>query len=169
MVIVVCTGNICRSAMAEVVLRERFAAAGLGDEVTVCSRGVSDEEAGNPIDRRARAVLLAHGYPDGDGHVARQVTADELGRSDLVLAMTANHARVLRRMEERSAARPPVVLYRQLDPAAPQVSDPADEHRLDIDDPWYGGPREFEVCLAQVEAGADGVVERVRELLRERA
>ncbi len=164
----VCTGNICRSAMAEVVLRERLAAAGLGEEVTVCSRGVSDEEAGNRIDRRARAVLLAHGYPGGEGHVARQVTADELDRCDLVLAMTAGHARVLRRMAGRSGAQPPVVMYRRLDPAAPQVGE-HDEQRLDIDDPWYGGPRDFEVCLAQVEAGADGVVARVKEMLHERA
>lgn len=164
----VCTGNICRSAMAEVVLRERFAAAGLGEEVTVCSRGVSDEEAGHRIDRRARAVLEAHGYPGGDGHVARQVTADELARCDLVLAMTAGHAQVLRRTAQRAGTDVPVVLYRRFDPAAPQVGE-RDEHRLDIDDPWYGGPRDFEVCLAQVEAGADGVVARVREILRDRA
>lgn len=150
--------------MAEVVLRERFAAAGLADEVTVCSRGVSDEEAGNPVDRRARAVLRAHGYPEGDGHVARQVTADELARCDLVLAMTAGHARVLRRIAERAGVDPPVVLYRRFDPAAPQAGE-RDEYRLDLEDPWYGGPREFEVCLAQVEAGADGVVARVREML----
>lgn len=150
--------------MAEVVLRGRFAAAGLGDEVTVCSRGVSDEEAGNRIDRRARAVLLAHGYPGGDGHVARQVTADELERCDLVLAMTAGHAEVLRRMSERAGTDVPVMLYRRFDPTALQVGE-RDEYRLDIDDPWYGGPREFEVCLAQVEAGADGVVTRVREML----
>ena len=56
-VMVVCTGNICRSPMAEIVLRERFAAAGLADQVVVDSTGISDEERGNPLDRRARAVL----------------------------------------------------------------------------------------------------------------
>jgi len=146
--------------MAEVVLRERFDAAGLGEQVSVCSRGVSDEERGNPVDRRARAVLVAHGYPGGDGHTARQVTAAELDQCDLVLAMTAAHARVVRRM----AGDAPVVMYRRFDPAAPQCGD-RDDPRLDIDDPWYGGPRDFEVCLAQVEAGADEVVAHVRELL----
>jgi protein-tyrosine phosphatase len=153
--------------MAEVVLRERFADAGLAQDVTVCSRGVSDEEAGHRIDRRARAVLRAHGYPGGDDHVARQVTAAELGRCALVLAMTASHARVVRRIAERAGASPPVVLYRRFDPAAPQVGE-HDEHWLDIDDPWYGGPHEFEACLAQVEAGADGVVARVRDMLDDR-
>ena len=94
-VMVVCTGNICRSPMAEIVLRERFAAAGLADQVVVDSTGISDEEHGNPVDRRARAVLVAHGYPAGDGHRARQVAADD--RRDLVLAMTNAHARALRR------------------------------------------------------------------------
>ena len=62
-VIMVCTGNICRSAMAEVVLRDRLAAAGSHmrepDGVVVTSAGVSDEEHGNPIDSRARRVLAS--------------------------------------------------------------------------------------------------------------
>ena len=49
----VCMGNICRSPMAEVVLRDRLASAGLSDRVVVDSAGISDEEHGNPVDRRA--------------------------------------------------------------------------------------------------------------------
>jgi len=143
---VVCTGNICRSPMAEIVLRERFAAAGLADQVVVDSTGISDEERDNPVDRRARAVLERHGYPTGDGHRARQVEPGD--QRDLVLAMTNAHARALRRL----GAEP--VLFRTFDPDA--VGD------LDVADPWYGGPRDFEDCLAQIEAAADGVVEHVR-------
>ena len=146
---VVCTGNICRSPMAEIVLRERFADAGLADQVVVDSTGVSDEEHGNPIDRRARAVLVRHGYPAGDGHRARQVAADD--QRDLVLAMTNAHARALRRLG------PEPVLFRSFDPDA--VGD------LDVADPWYGGPGDFEVCLTQIEAAADGIVEHVRTAL----
>lgn len=160
-VMTVCTGNICRSPMAEVVLRERLAAAGLADQVVVDSAGVSDEEHGNPVDRRARRVLVEHGYPAGDGHRAHRVTAAELASRDLVLAMTAGHARALRRLDPDAH----VVLYRRFDPAAPRVDDLRDEHRLDIDDPWYGGPAEFEECLAQIEAGADGVVAAIRAAL----
>ena len=58
-VMTVCTGNICRSPMAEIVLRQRLEAAGLADEVVVDSSGVSDEEHGHPVDRRARSVLAA--------------------------------------------------------------------------------------------------------------
>ncbi len=160
-VMTVCTGNICRSPMAEVVLRARFAAAGLADEVVVDSAGVSDEEWGNPIDPRARRVLRAHGYEGGDGHRARQVEAAELRHRDLVLPMTALHARALRQLDPDA----PVVMLRRFDPAAPPAAGPGGERRLDIADPWFGGPTDFERCLVQIEAAADGVVAHVREAL----
>lgn len=198
-VMTVCTGNICRSPMAEVVLRERFEAAGLGGLVVVDSSGVSDEEYGNPVDRRARAVLAAHGYPTGDGHRARQVTPADLASRDLVLAMTAQHARRLRALapghvaatavggggaSDSAAGSVPggasdpaagrttgtasgIRMYRSFDPSAPVVLPGGSEQVLDVEDPWYGGHDDFETCLAQVEAAADGVVAFVRaELAR---
>jgi protein-tyrosine phosphatase len=163
-VMTVCTGNICRSPMAEVVLRDRLEAAGLGDLVAVDSTGVSDEEHGNPLDRRARTALAARGYPVPE-RAARQVRAEDLVRHDLVLAMTAAHARALRRIAASTgdpALADRVVLFRTFDPAAPRVQDPGDEHLLDVDDPWYGGPENFEACLDEIEAAADGVVDTVR-------
>jgi protein-tyrosine phosphatase len=167
-VMTVCTGNICRSPMAEIVLRDRFAAAGLGDRVVVDSSGISDEEHGNPIDPRAEAVLQAHGYLVDDGHRAHRITPSELASRDLVLPMTAQHARALRRLAAGSpdAAVDQVVLLRRFDPAAPVVAPGEPEHVLDIDDPWYGGMREFELALAQIEAAADGVLAHVRSRLR---
>ena len=61
-VMTVCTGNICRSPMAEIILRTEFERRGLADKVNVESSGVSDEEYGNPIDRRAVKVLRERGY-----------------------------------------------------------------------------------------------------------
>lgn len=167
-VMIVCTGNICRSPMAEVVLRDRFEAAGLGDRVVVDSTGISSEEHGKPIDRRARAVLRAHGYPV-PARGARRIRATDLTASDLVLAMTSVHARALRHLagaDDDVAGR--VVMYRALDPAAPRVRAGEPEHVLDIDDPWYGGPEDFEDCLAQVEAAAEGIFARVQAALAER-
>lgn len=157
-VMTVCTGNICRSPMAEIVLRQRFEAAGLGDLVVIDSSGISSEEHGNPVDKRARAVLAERGYPVGDGHSARQVKPSDLVSRELVLAMTAQHARALRRLGGDGNVR----MYRSFDPAAPAVRTPDAEHVLDVDDPWYGGMVDFEDCLGQVEAAADGVVEFVR-------
>lgn len=162
-VMTVCTGNICRSPMAEIVLRDRFEAAGLDGLVVVDSGGVSDEERGNPVDRRARATLAAHGYPAGDGHRARRVRPEDLETHDLVLAMTAQHARALRRMAPTPEAAARVVLYRRFDPAAPEVGPDGPEYLLDVDDPWFGGPEDFELCLTEIEAAADGVVATVRE------
>lgn len=162
-VMTVCTGNICRSPMAEVVLRDRFERAGLGDVVVVDSTGVSGEEDGNPIDHRAQVVLRAAGY-DVPRRRARQVTAVDLASHDLVLAMTASHARALRRIgHDEPALAERVRMYRSFDPAAPTG---VPEHELDVDDPWYGDQAGFETTLAEVEAAADGGVEHVRRALR---
>ncbi len=157
-VMTVCTGNICRSPMAEIVLRDRLEAAGLADRVVVDSTGVSDEEHGNPIDRRARAVLTEHGYHVDGTHRARQVRRRDLAARDLVLAMTSQHARALRRLDPSA----PVRMYRSFDPSAPRVEPGGAESVLDIADPWYGGRQDFEDCLAEVEAAADGIVDLVR-------
>ncbi|MFC5281641.1 low molecular weight protein-tyrosine-phosphatase [Arcanobacterium canis] len=119
-ILVVCTGNICRSPMGEVVLRERLKEAGIKAEVG--SAGVSTEETGNPIDPRARRVLAAHGYPV-PARSAHQATAREL-QADIVLAMTAGHAKSLRRMMERTGSDlSRLHLWREFDgstPIAPQ-------------------------------------------------
>lgn len=166
----VCTGNICRSPMAEIVLRDRLSAAGYGDRVTVDSTGVSSEEHGNGIDARARKVLVAAGYSDDAlrDHRARQVTSTDLETHDLILPMTAAHAQSLRRLAQRHKlpdAAAKIVMFRRFDPAAPTSQSVGDDRLLDIADPWYGNLSDFEDCLAQVEAAADGVVEWVRGLL----
>ena len=143
-VLMVCTGNICRSTMAHAILEQAAARAGV--DVIVDSVGVSDEEAGNPIDRRAARVLRDAGYAVPD-HRARQIRAGELGEWDLILAMTSRHLSVLERLADRAgvehegapasaldlAEGPRVCLYRDLDP----------EGSGDVPDPWYGGHQDF--------------------------
>ena len=96
-VMTVCTGNICRSPMAEIILRAEFERRGLADKVNVESSGVSDEEYGNPIDRRAVKVLKERGYELPAHHFAHRITRDEIERTDLFLPMTASHMRALLR------------------------------------------------------------------------
>jgi protein-tyrosine phosphatase len=141
--------------MAEIVLRDRFESAGLGDVVEVDSTGVSSEESGNPIDPRARRTLAAHGY-DVPDRQARRVTAKDLTGQDLVLAMTTGHVRALERLTSDGVD---IRMLRSFDPAAPTAG-PA--HLLDVDDPWYGPPEAFEQTLAEIEDAADGIIDFVR-------
>ena len=164
-VMTVCTGNICRSPMAQVVLADRFERAGLGDLVEVTSTGISDEEHGRPIDPRARRVLAAHGY-DVPAHAARRIRREDLATQDLLLPMTAAHARALRGLAAgQDHVTDRIRMLRAFDPAAPAGGP---EHLLDVDDPWYGDQAGFEVTLAEIEAAADGIVDHVRRALAAR-
>jgi protein-tyrosine phosphatase len=138
---VVCLGNICRSPMAEVVLRDRLGAAGL--EIELASAGTGGWHAGEGMDERAAATLARHGYPTG--HTARQWQASWRDHYDLVLAMDARNLADLGGPSDR------VRLFRDLDPAGPG----------DVPDPWYGGTDGFESVLAMIERTADALVARL--------
>ncbi|NUS60640.1 MAG: low molecular weight phosphotyrosine protein phosphatase [Lysobacter sp.] len=86
-ILIVCVGNICRSPMAEVVLRHHLG--GEDSPIVVESAGLA-ALVGNPIDPLAEMVLAGHGHT-GKGHVARQVTEEMISKADLVLAMQRRH------------------------------------------------------------------------------
>lgn len=160
-VMTVCTGNICRSPMGEIILRHFFAERGLADRVRVESSGVSDEEWSHPIDPRAVRVLKQRGYgPEIPAdHFAHRITPEEIERTDLFLPMTASHMRaLLRQLPEGKRAE--VHMYRSFDPSLPPVK-PGHESDIDLVDPWYGGTREFEVAIDQIESVAPYIVEWV--------
>ena len=186
-VIMVCTGNICRSAMAEVVLRDRLAAAGIPDSgpggVAVTSAGVSDEERGNPIDSRARRVLTEAGYGVGAddvsrataiaiaSHTAHRVTDAEITEADLLLAMTDSHWNVLQRRAAGLGAEPDRIrMYRELDPASAQQAEAvaaggASRSVLNVPDPWYGTMADFVDTLEVVERVSDELADELAALL----
>jgi protein-tyrosine phosphatase len=147
---VVCLGNICRSPMADVVLEDRLERAGLGDRVEVVSAGTGGWHVGSPMDRRAAALLTAHGY-DASRHRAQQFGTDGFADADLVLAMDAdNHADLLATASGEDAAK--LVMFRAFDPRAEGPG----PH--DVPDPYYGGDAGFEQVLAMVERTADALV-----------
>lgn len=159
-VMTVCTGNICRSPMAEIVLRNEFASRGLQDVVSVRSCGVSDEEYGNPIDRRAVRELTSRGYELPRSHFAHRITREEINDTNLFLPMTASHMRSLMSLLPQSK-RGQVHMYRSFDPrlAQPEVGR---ESYLDLADPWYGGPEEFAIAMDQVEEAAPYIADWVQ-------
>ena len=163
-IMTVCTGNICRSPMAEIVLRDALEQAGLADQVEVRSTAVTSEEIGNPIDSRAQRVLRDAGYEVPRRGAVRVRSGD--GESvDLALAMTRHHARELRRLGFPAER---VVLFRAFEDGVPD-GDPAAVDAPDTPDPWYGGPEDFVECLETIEACAPGIVEYVRARVGARA
>ncbi|WUH89202.1 low molecular weight phosphotyrosine protein phosphatase [Streptomyces sp. NBC_00433] len=147
----VCTGNICRSPSAALVLAERLRAAGLDDRVRVSSAGLGGWHAGDGVDPRAARVLAAHGYPVG--HAAAQLGPAHLD-ADLLVAMDRGHEKALRRIADDPSR---VRLLRSFDPDT--TGDP------DVPDPYYGGPEGFEEVLGMIEAAMPGLLDRVREHL----
>ncbi len=154
-VVMVCTGNICRSPSAEVVLRAQLAAAGLSDRVTVTSAGTGGWHINEPMDDRAAQTLAARGF--ATGHRARRVEVADLASADLLVAMDRGHLRFLRELAAGSPAAGRIRLLREFDPAAGTD--------LDVPDPYYGGPEGFERVLDLIEAACTGLVAHLRDLL----
>ncbi|MGI5436514.1 low molecular weight protein-tyrosine-phosphatase [Streptomyces shenzhenensis] len=155
----VCTGNICRSPMAESVFRARAAEAELTDLIEVDSAGTGSWHEGEGADPRAVAVLEEHGY-DID-HTARRFEPSWFSRLDLVIALDSGHLKALRRMAPTEEDARKVRLLRSYDPGA------GDD--LDVPDPYYGGLDGFAECLGRVEAASTGLLAAVREHLEGRA
>ncbi|MER7814003.1 low molecular weight protein-tyrosine-phosphatase [Streptomyces sp. NPDC096153] len=155
----VCTGNICRSPMAESVFRARVEDAGLDGLVVVDSAGTGGWHEGDGADPRTVDVLREHGYPSG--HVARHFRPSWFARLDLVIALDEGHLRELRRLAPTAADAAKVRLLRSYDPAAG-----AD---LDVPDPYYGGTDGFKECLDMVESASEGLLAAVRDAVEEKA
>lgn len=187
-ILVVCTGNICRSPMGAAVLRSKFASREI--PLSVISAGVSNEEDGHPVYPPAVRVLHEHGYEVDEAHRAHRVSTAELENSGLILAMTTGHARAVKRIAE--AVGVPVErihLWREFDASGLEVA-PAgafgpggvlsDDHvprgrhsahsdfyyssgDWDVPDPWGGTNADFEATMAVVEKGATGIADMLAE------
>src|SRR5277367_4752027 len=153
-VAMICTGNICRSPMAEVVLAHMVDAdPSLRGRVQVTSAGTANWHVGAVMDPRARDALDRAGFVF-EGTPAAFADRAYLDSHDIVVTMTREHASdVRRRLSNRSTE---VVLLRNLlDPGK----------NLDVADPYYGDDAEFDQCLELIRRGGQRLTSALRSRL----
>lgn len=154
-VLMVCMGNICRSPMAEGVLRAKLAAAGLADAVAVDSAATHGFHRGGPPDPRAVAQARLRGY-DLAGQKSRPVQAADFERFDLLLAMDRQNLEALR-------ARCPTPLHDRLGLLLALAARPLDTD--EVPDPYYGAVTGFDRALDLIEPACDGLLLQLRQRL----
>jgi protein-tyrosine phosphatase len=150
-VVFICTGNICRSPIAEKVFAEHLRRAGLDGQVRVSSAGTGGWNVGSPADPRTEEVLRRYGY--ATEHVARQLAREHLD-ADLLVALDSEHISALRRLVDDPDR---VRLLRSFDPEA--------DGDFGVPDPYYGGAHGFDEVLGMIEAAMPGLLAWVRERL----
>ena len=143
-VLFVCHGNICRSPIAEFIMKDLVKREGLSDQFEIASAATSTEEIGNPVYPPARRILAEHGL-SCSGKTARQMTRRDLGYYDYIILMDSNNMRNVRWMfpnEELGNVR--MLLPRN------------------VADPWYTG--NFEATWSDCVEGCTLLLEEIKEV-----
>lgn len=142
-ILFVCHGNICRSPMAEFVMKDLVEKAGLSDQFEIASAATSTEEIGNPVYPPARRKLAEHGLSCA-GKTARQMTRRDYETYDLLIAMDRSN---LRNMQRFVGNDPDRKVHLLMDYTA---------HPGDVADPWYTG--DFDAAWQDVTEGCAGLL-----------
>ncbi len=145
-ILFVCHGNICRSPMAEYVMKDLVQKAGLEDEFEIASAATSTEEIGNPVYPPARNKLAQHGI-SCQGHAARQLKRADYGRWDLLIGMDQAN---LRNMNRICGGDPEGKIHLLMDYTA---------RPGDVADPWYTG--DFETTWQDVLLGCSQLLQQL--------
>ena len=155
-VVFVCTGNICRSPMADVVFRGFADASGLGMRVASTSAGTGDWHVGERADQRRIEALARSGY-DGTRHRARQFTHADFAHSDLVVALDRSHERILHGWARTESDADKIALLLSFDPSA---------RTMDVPDPYYAGPGMFDEVLGMIESASRALFRQLEPAIR---
>ena len=148
-ILFICWGNICRSPMAEFILKDMAAKAGAADRFEIASAATSDEEVwngvGNPVYPPARRILAQHGI-SCEGKRARQLTREDYDRYDLLICMERINVQHTRRITGGDPEHKIRLLLDYTDRAGQEVADP-----------WY--TRDFETTWNDLVEGCRGLME----------
>ena len=150
-ILFVCLGNICRSPMAEFVMKDLVERAGLADTFSIASAATSSEEAGNPVYPPARRKLAEHGIQCA-GKTSRQLRAEDYGKYDLLIGMDGRN---LRNMERICGGDPEGKIHLLMD-----YTDRPGE----VADPWYTG--DFERAWQDILEGCEGLLAHLQDKAR---
>ena len=145
-ILFVCLGNICRSPMAEFVMKDMVKRAGAADQFEIASAATSREEVGNPVYPPARQKLAEHGI-SCKGKTARQLCAEDYSYYDLLIGMEKAN---LRSMQRICGGDPEGKMHLLLDGTA---------NPHDVADPWYTG--DFDAAWRDIEIGCRYLLERL--------
>lgn len=142
-ILFVCHGNICRSPMAEFVMKHLIEEAGLSEQFEIASAATSTEEIGNPIYPPARRKLVEHGI-SCEGKTACQMTRDDYLYYDQIIVMDRNNLRNLKRMLGEDTLHKISLLMDYT------------QRPGDVADPWYTG--DFETTWRDILEGCKGIL-----------
>lgn len=145
-ILFVCHGNICRSPMAEFVMKDMVRKAGLCSEFEIASAATSTEEIGNPVYPPARRKLEEHNISCA-GKTARQMMKSDYEKYDLIICMDSANMRDMHRI---CGGDPKGKMHKLMD----FTSRPRD-----VADPWYTG--DFEATWNDVKEGCHGLLEKI--------
>jgi len=135
-ILFVCHGNICRSPMAEFILKALVKAYGIQDEFFIASAAVSTEEIGNPIYPPAKRCLTQHGVAFDKSKTARQVTPADYKNFDRIICMDSSNLRWIKRIIPED---PEKKIHLMMSYTG---------YGRDVADPWYTG--DFETTFQDI-------------------
>ena len=156
----VCTGNICRSPMAETIFKSMVKKAGYENRIAVISAGTGDWHVGEPSDERTLAALAAQGY-NGSGHRGRQFDPDWFDKLDLVVAFDRSQERILKAWAPTDQDRAKVQLLLSFD------SEQA--HLVDVPDPYYSDAALFDQVLVMIQKACAALFRQITPGIRQGA
>ena len=154
----VCTGNICRSPMAEIVFRDIVRRAGYAGSITVISAGTGDWHVGEAADARTVAALAEHGYADGR-HRAKQFDPEWFGDLDLVVVFDRSQERILKSWASTEQDRGKVQLLLGFD---------STQAATEVPDPYYSDTAMFDQVLGMIEHACSALFRQLEPGIRRR-